>query len=140
MDAKTDLPWWYGYSGYEGEPDFNGPCRFATREEADKRWGGNYDTAGPFVSKAAAARSMEDWATSEKPEPDPPAVIPVPRELAKALLDMAEREAVRVGVYAHAHREWDRINEARRVLGWPRVQPVDLPRLGHFTWPKGEWR
>jgi hypothetical protein len=61
----VDKPWFYGFTGCDGEPDFTGPRRFASAEDASHRWGVNYDTAGPFETRELAVAHLNAWIAKE---------------------------------------------------------------------------
>ena len=59
--------WYYGYGGFEGEPDAEGPRYFRTRKEAGVIEC-NYELAGPFDTKALAEAHLEAWFKSVEGE------------------------------------------------------------------------
>lgn len=68
FESGSEAGWYYGFGGYEGDPDYDGPGVCQTRKEADGRYGINYEVAGPFVSKAAAQASVDTWLASVEDE------------------------------------------------------------------------
>lgn len=55
--------WYYAYGGFHGEPDYCGPSKLA-RDEANARWGANYDISGPFETRKAANEHLDAWLAS----------------------------------------------------------------------------
>jgi hypothetical protein len=67
MWLAPDEGWYYGYGGYHGEPDAEGPKRFSSRKAADVM-SANYDVAGPFATKREADAHLEAWFKSVEDE------------------------------------------------------------------------
>lgn len=58
-------PWFYGFTGCDGEPDFTGPKRFASAKDGSNRWDVNYETAGPFETADLAVAHLNAWIAKE---------------------------------------------------------------------------
>lgn len=68
--GSVERAWFYGFGGYQGEPDYTGPRRFASLAEAETRWALNYDIAGPFASKKDAVAHLDAWLLANEDDED----------------------------------------------------------------------